>query len=107
MNLLQSHRCLNFTFIFSDIAIEFGQRKSSGEISKQPAKRNKSSKKTTFNEDLVDLQKVQLNAIKESEKRQQDFMEIIIKQQQEQESREREAHRKLLLKLGKMLFSSK
>ena len=64
-------------------------------------------KKTTFNEDLVDLQKVQLNAIKESEKRQQDFMEIIIKQQQEQESREREAHRKLLLKLGKMLFSSK
>ena len=34
-------------------------------------------------------------------------METIIKQQQEQESREKEADRKLLLKLGKMLFSNK
>lgn len=47
---------------------------------------NKSSKKTTFHEDLIDLQKVQLNAMKESEKRQQDFMETIVKQQQEKES---------------------
>ena len=34
---------------------------------------------------------------------QQDFMETIIKQQQEQESREREADRKLLLELGKIV----
>ena len=34
-------------------------------------------------------------------------METIIKQQQEQESRERETDRKLLLELGKMLFSNK
>ena len=46
---------------------------------------------------LLIFQKAQLNAIKESEKRQQDFMETIIKQQQEQESRERESDRKVLL----------
>ena len=34
-------------------------------------------------------------------------METIIKQQLERESREREADRKLLLGLGKMLFSNK
>ena len=34
-------------------------------------------------------------------------METIIKQQQEQESPEKEADRKLLLELGKMLFSNK
>ena len=71
------------TLRFSDIAIEFGKRKSSGKTSKQPAKRNKSSKKTTFHEDLIDLQKAQLNAMKEFEIRQQDFMETIIKQQQD------------------------
>ena len=32
---------------------------------KQPAKWNKSSKRTTFHEDLTDLQKAQLNAIKQ------------------------------------------
>ena len=85
----------------------FGQRKSSGETSNQLAKQNKSSKKTTFHEDLINLQKTQLNPIKESEKREQVFLETIIKQQQQQESREREADRKLLFELGKTLFSNK
>ena len=54
-------------------------------------------KEQLFMRILLIFQKAQLNAIKESEKRQQDFMETIIKQQQEQESREREADRKVLL----------
>ena len=66
-------------FFLSDIAIEFGKRKSFGETSKQPAKRKKSSKSITFHGDLIDFQKAQLNAIKVSEKRQQDFTETIIK----------------------------
>ena len=50
---------------------------------------------------------VPINVIKGSEKRQKDFMETIIKQQQVQESRQRKAERKLLLEFGKMLFSNK
>ena len=66
--------------------------------------RNKKSKKqNTFQEEVLTLQREHLKESQASDLRQQQFLERLFEAQREQETREREADRNLLLKLGQVI----
>lgn len=72
-------------------------------------KQTKDSKKTkeslkSLSEQILDLQKEQLAAFKESEQRQQNLILTIIEKQNETEEKERQKDREFFLQLGQ-LFS--
>ena len=52
-------------------------------------------------ERLVDLQEVQIKAVEETQKRQQDFIKTMLEEQRQIHLAERQKDRKFLLQLGK------
>ena len=66
---------------------------------KNPSKSTK-SENTSLHERLLDLQKVQMKALEDGQKRQQDFMKIILEEQRQMDAAQLEKDGQFLLQLG-------
>lgn len=58
------------------------------------------SENTSLHERLLDLQKVQMKALEDGQKRQQDFMKIILEEQRQMDAAQLEKDGQFLLQLG-------
>ena len=58
------------------------------------------SENTSLHERLLDLQKVQMKALEDGQKRQQDFMKIILEEQRQMDAAQLDKDGQFLLQLG-------
>lgn len=58
------------------------------------------SENTSLHERLLDLQKVQMKALEDGQKRQQDFMKIILEEQRQMDAAQLQKDGQFLLQLG-------
>ena len=65
-------------------------------------KQKKQKKREYIQDQLIEIQQEHLAMLERSEKRHQEFMERMIREQKEQDKRERERDRTFFLELGKL-----
>ena len=76
---------------------------SDQEVQPQTKKKTKEAEKKRYIQDqLIEIQQEHLAMLERSEKRHQEFMERMIREQKEQDKRERERDRTFFLELGKL-----
>ena len=69
---------------------------------KRKKKTKEAEKKRYIQDQLIEIQQEHLAMLERSEKRHQEFMERMIREQKEQDKRERERDRTFFLELGKL-----
>ena len=81
---------------------EYANKNNKSKKSKKPKKESKVS----FQENLLALQREQLQRLEETEKRNQEFMVRLMENQRTGESEEREKDRQFFLELGRMFMQN-
>ena len=70
---------------------------------KEQQTKEKEKKKTSFHEELIEIQKQQMEMFKQSEKQFQEFQKSFLEKQLEADAKEKENHRKFFLEFAKIL----
>ena len=91
----------------NEIVAGRNKRKSSTDLNtdaddQSGKKPSKTKKKVTFQEEVLEVQKQQLNFFQESEKRHMEFMEKMLTVQKKSDEAEKERDRDFFLQLGKI-----